>query len=214
MTWAAEWYTGCWCQIEESSSKVRREWHKQPSGILVISAKWKKAQARLGGIDMSSQGAYWSLVPNRGRLERTIKVEGRGPKTMSPISWFLSERMQGQRLTILELKDYNRTGASKYMKWRVCLKQIVGSLEQRTKQWLTRILWGWQRKMNGFKGTNIEKKGIQTIPEAEPHQQSNLNTKGWGFPHCTGWITGWLHSEMDVDDAKEWEENGGGKQED
>jgi len=42
------------------------------------------------------------------------------------------------------------------------------------------IIRGLCSKTNGVEGTNIEMKGIQTIPEAKPHQQSNLQAKGWG----------------------------------
>ena len=48
---------------------------------------------------------YWPFVPNQSKPERAIKVEGRGPKTVSLISRFLLEGMEDQRLMILELGE-------------------------------------------------------------------------------------------------------------
>jgi len=149
--------------------------------VSVQVTKLKKAWAGSGG-DANSGVTCWSMVPVDWKLKQGQGVRRESLKTVSSISCFLSDRLEGWRL-ILELKNYNRAGASNLQTGESVWSLYVGGLEQRTKQRSTRLLWGWWRKTDGDKGTNIEKKGIQIIPKAKPYHQSNLHAKGWGWHH-------------------------------
>jgi len=72
-----EWHISWGYQVEESSSKVGRMWHKQSGHIWVKSTKSKKAQARWGRCDAGSWVTYWSLFPSQRKLEQGERQSGR-----------------------------------------------------------------------------------------------------------------------------------------
>ena len=110
-----EWHISQDYQVEESSSEVGRMWHRQLSDMQVIGSQLKKAWAgqetfrercinpdnqvekaweKLGGCDTNSQVMCQLLVPSWRKLKQGGRVGRESLRTMSSISWFLSDRLE------------------------------------------------------------------------------------------------------------------------